>query len=67
MHSAKTTKRVRVGPLATKLGVDVEHGGGHLGVDVSWRDGVDANLARAKLAGHRAGDLEDRGLRGVVG
>lgn len=38
-----------------------------LGIDVARREGVDADLGLAKLAGHAATHLEDGRLGGVIG
>lgn len=55
------------GPVAAALGVLLEERLDHGRLDVAGRDGVDADAEGAPFGGQIAAELQDGGLRGVVG
>lgn len=67
VNSTQAAERVRIGPLLAEFRVEIEDCCCHLGVDMTRRDSIDADLQVAKFAGEGAGHLEDGGFASVVG
>lgn len=61
------TQHVLLGPLVAALGEFHEELLDHGGDDVAGGDGVDADTVLAPLGREVAAELDDGGLRGVVG
>lgn len=67
LRAGQTAQHVLLGPLVAALGELDEQLLDHLGDDVAWGNGVDADVVLAPLGSQVAAQLDDSGFAGVVG
>jgi len=66
MRHSQTAERVLRAPLCSQVGLRVKKRFSHVGIYVSWANGVDANFLWSQFTSHRARHLKNCSFAGIV-